>query len=101
MLMFGLGGIFVEAMGDVVFRIAPVDSAQANAMVAEIRGAKLLGGLRGAPAADREALAIAIRRVGQLAVECPEILELDVNPLLALSNGAIALDARVRVRSVG
>jgi acetyl coenzyme A synthetase (ADP forming)-like protein len=100
MLMFGLGGIFVEAMGDVVFRIAPVDSAQANAMVADIRGAKLLGGLRGAPAADREALAIAIRRVGQLAVECPEILELDVNPLLALSSGAIALDARVRVRSV-
>jgi acetyltransferase len=69
-------------------------------MVAEIRGAKLLGGLRGTPPADREALAIAIRRVGQLAVDCPEILELDVNPLLALSHGAMALDARVRVRSV-
>jgi acetate---CoA ligase (ADP-forming) len=100
MLMFGLGGIFVEAMGDVVFRIAPVDAAQASGMVAEIRGAKLLGGLRGTPPADKEALAIAIRRVGQLAIDYPEILELDVNPLLALSKGTIALDARVRLRSV-
>jgi acyl-CoA synthetase (NDP forming) len=101
MLMFGLGGIFVEAIGDVVFRIAPLDSTQALSMVTDIRGAKLLGGLRGATPSDREAIATAIRRVGQLAVDCPEILELDVNPMLALADGAMALDARVRVKGVG
>jgi acetyltransferase len=66
-------------------------------MVNDLRGAKFFEGMRGAPPVDREALVSVIRRLGQLAVDCPEILELDVNPLLALEHGAIALDARVRI----
>jgi acetyl coenzyme A synthetase (ADP forming)-like protein len=97
LVMFGLGGIFVEALRDVVFRIAPVDDDEAMRMVTGLRGAKFFDGLRGAPPVDRAALVSVIRRLGQLAIDCPEIIELDVNPLLALERGAIALDARVRV----
>ena len=98
LVMFGLGGIFVEAMRDVVFRIAPVAADQANEMIGSIRGAKLLDGMRRMPPVNREALASVICRVGQLAAEHPDILEIDVNPLLARAGDAIALDARARIR---
>ena len=98
LVMFGLGGIFVEAMRDVVFRIAPVAADQANEMIGSIRGAKLLDGMRRTPPVNREALASVICRVGQLAAEHPDILEIDVNPLLARAGDAIALDARARIR---
>jgi hypothetical protein len=62
-----------------------------------LRGAKFFEGMRGAPPVDRAALVSVIRRLGQMAVDCPDIVELDVNPLLALEHGAIALDARVRI----
>ena len=97
LLMFGLGGILVEALGDVVFRIPPVDDAQATDMLALIRGAKILDGVRGEKPVDRQALAAVLRRVGQLAVDFPAILELYVNPLLAFPDGAVAVDARVRI----
>jgi acetyltransferase len=97
MVMFGLGGIFVEALRDVVFRLAPVDGDEAMRMVTGLRGAKFFDGMRGAPPVDRDALVSVIRRLGQLAVDCPEIVELDVNPLLALEHGAVALDARARL----
>jgi acetyl coenzyme A synthetase (ADP forming)-like protein len=97
LVMFGLGGIFVEALRDVVFRIAPVSDGEAMRMVTGLRGAKFFEGLRGAPPVDRAALVSVIRRLGQLAIDCPEIVELDVNPLLALEHGTVALDARVRV----
>jgi acetyl coenzyme A synthetase (ADP forming)-like protein len=97
LVMFGLGGIFVEALRDVVFRIAPVDDDEAMRMVQGLRGAKFFEGMRGAPPVDRAALVSVIRRLGQMAVDCPDIMELDVNPLLALEHGAIALDARVRI----
>ena len=97
LLMFGLGGILVEALGDVVFRIPPVDDAQATDMLALIRGAKILDGVRGEKPMDRQALATVLRRVGQLAVDFPAILEVDVNPLLAFPDGAVAVDARVRI----
>lgn len=84
-------------LGDVVFRIAPIDDAQALDMVAGIRGAKILDGVRGAPAVDRQALVDVLRRVAQLARDHSAILELDVNPLLAFPDGAIAVDARVRI----
>ena len=99
LVMFGLGGIFVEALRDVVFRIAPLDDAEAIAMTSAIRGTSLLDGLRGRPRADRAAIASVLRRIGQLAVDVPEIVELDVNPLLAMRDRTIALDARVRVAS--
>ena len=95
---FGLGGVFVEAMRDVVFRIAPVSRDDSLDMMASIRGEKLLDGMRGAPAVNRSSVASVICRVGQLAVENSDTLELDINPLLGRAHDAIALDARVRVR---
>jgi acetyltransferase len=97
LVMFGLGGILVEALHDVVFRIAPVSRAEASEMIAGIRGAQILAGVRGEAPANVPALENAIARVSQLAIECPDITELDVNPLLVSQNGALALDARVRI----
>ena len=97
LVMFGLGGILVEALRDVVFRLAPLSATDAREMVAGIRGVAILEGVRGEPPADRDALVDAVRRVAQLAVDFPEIEEMDVNPLLAFENGAIAVDARFRV----
>ena len=94
--MFGLGGIFVEALRDVAFRIAPLDDVEALAMTTCIRGARLLDAFRGMPAVNRDALASVIRRVGQLAVDHPEIAEIDVNPLLVAADGVIAVDGRVK-----
>lgn len=99
LVMFGLGGIFVEALRDVVFRIAPVDDDEAMRMVTGLRGATFFDGLRGAPPVDRAALVSVIRRLGQLAVDCHDIIEMDINPLLALEHGTVALDARVRIES--
>jgi acetyl coenzyme A synthetase (ADP forming)-like protein len=95
LMMFGLGGIFVEVLRDVVFRIAPLDTRTAAEMVHGIRGRAALGAVRGQPGASVPAIADAIRRAAMLAMECPEIQEFDVNPLLALEDGVIALDARV------
>ena len=97
LVMFGLGGVLVEALGDVVFRMAPIDDHQAHEMLNEIRGKKLLGELRGQPAVDRDALAEAIRRIAQLGHDFPQIEELDANPLLASADGVVAVDARVRI----
>jgi acyl-CoA synthetase (NDP forming) len=99
LIMFGLGGVLVEALHDVVFRIAPLGSADAFAMMASIRGTKLLDGVRGAPPVDRDALASVICRISELAIDCPDVVELDVNPLLARASGALALDARVSISS--
>lgn len=97
LIMFGLGGVYVEALRDVSFRLAPLTRLDAEEMIEEVRSAKLLAGLRGAPPADRAALVDAIVRIGQLAADHPEVAELDVNPLLVLpqGQGAVAVDARV------
>lgn len=97
LLMFGLGGIFVEALQDVLFRIAPIDETQALDMLHGVRGVAVLRGTRGAAPADEGALVEALCRLGQLAADFPQIAELDINPLLALDRGVIAVDARVRV----
>jgi acyl-CoA synthetase (NDP forming) len=86
-------------MRDVVFRIAPLDDATAHGMLAAIRGTRMLDGIRGAAAVDRAALVDVIRRIAQLAVDCPDIAELDVNPVFARPDGAIAVDARVQLAS--
>ncbi len=99
LVMFGLGGIFVEALQDVIFRMTPIDDAQAVEMIKGIQGARVLGGMRGAPPVDHSALAAAVRRIAQLGADFPQILELDVNPLLAMEHGAIAVDARVLLRA--
>lgn len=100
LVMFGLGGVYVEALADVSFRLAPLSRRDAEEMIGEVRSAKLLEGLRGAPPADRAALVEAIVRLGQLAADCPEIEELDVNPLMTLpaGQGALAVDARIIFR---
>jgi acyl-CoA synthetase (NDP forming) len=97
LVMFGLGGIYVEALADVSFRLAPLTAEDAGEMIDEVRSARLLSGLRGAPAGDRAALADAIVRVGQLAADHPQIAELDINPLLVLpeGQGVVAVDARI------
>ena len=95
LVMFGLGGIYVEALRDVTFRMAPFGDAEARDMLAGIRGAALLGAVRGQPAVDRDALVAVLRRISQLAVDFPEIGEVDVNPLLGFADRAVAVDARV------
>lgn len=97
LVMFGLGGVYVEALADVSFRLAPLTAADAEELIDEVRSAKLLAGLRGAPPADRAALVETIVRIGQLAADQPEIAELDINPLLVLpeGQGAVAVDARI------
>jgi acetyl coenzyme A synthetase (ADP forming)-like protein len=96
---FGLGGIFVELMGDVRFRIAPLTDVDADELLREIRGFPLLQGYRGQPAADVEALRDLLLRVSRLADEVPEILELDLNPVIALpaGQGCRIVDARIKV----
>ncbi len=96
-LMFGLGGIYVEALGDVSFRIQPVSEQDARDMIHGLRGHRLLSGVRGEAAADEEALVEVIQRVSQLVGEHLGIAELDINPLLAFPEGVRAVDARVRL----
>jgi acetyl coenzyme A synthetase (ADP forming)-like protein len=100
-LMFGLGGVYVELLRDVTFRVHPVTDRDAAEMVRTVRGAKLLDGWRGAPAADTEALEQAILRLSQLVGEIPEIVELDLNPLKVRprGKGCMVVDARVAVRA--
>jgi acyl-CoA synthetase (NDP forming) len=93
-VMFGLGGIFVEVFGDVAFRVAPLTRADAEEMIAEVRGRALLEGARGRPPADREALIGAVLAFSRLLVENPDIAEIEINPLLALPEGVVAVDAR-------
>jgi acetyltransferase len=95
LVMFGLGGILVEILRDVSFRIAPFGREEARRMMGEIRGARLLDAVRGTPAVDRGALEDVLLRVSQLVMDYPEITELDVNPLMAMPSGAVAADARV------
>jgi acyl-CoA synthetase (NDP forming) len=96
---FGLGGIHVEILGDVQFRITPLTELDATDMVREIKGSRLLEGYRGQPAADKAALEEALLRISRLVEEIPEILELDLNPIFALpaGQGCRIVDARIRV----
>jgi acetyltransferase len=95
LVMFGLGGIYVEALHDVAFRIAPFGDREARDMIGQIRGAAMLGAVRGQKAVDVDAIVSVLRRISQLAEDFPEIAELDVNPLLSFADRAVAVDARV------
>jgi acetyltransferase len=95
-MVFGLGGIFVEALGDVSLRLPPLARFDARAMINEIRGRKMLEGFRGAPPADIDSLARTIFRAGLLVHHFRDrIEEMDINPLLAGPDGALALDAMI------
>ena len=95
LVMFGLGGIYTEAMGDVAFRLAPFRTLSARHMLEEIRGRRILEGLRGEPPADLTALQECLERLAQLVVEFPVIRELDMNPVMSYAEGAAVADARI------
>ncbi|MDQ3872090.1 MAG: acetate--CoA ligase family protein [Thermoproteota archaeon] len=99
-VMFGLGGIYVEVLKDVVFRIAPIDEPVAINMVESIKTIKLLKGTRGEKPSDLKAIADSLQRLSQLVVDFPEIKEFDINPLLVLEEGkgARVVDARIILR---
>jgi acetyltransferase len=97
LIMFGLGGIFVELFKDVVFRLAPVDRDEAHRMVREIKGYKMFTGFRGRPKSDVEILEKNIVRLSQMVVDHPEIMELDINPLLVHEEGKGATVADCRI----
>jgi acyl-CoA synthetase (NDP forming) len=99
LIAFGLGGIHVEILGDVQFRVTPLTERDATEMVREIKGYRLLQGYRGHPAADVEAIEEVLLRLSRLVEEIPEISELDLNPIFALppGQGCKIVDARIRV----
>jgi len=100
MIMFGLGGIYVEVLKDVTFRIAPLTEREAREMLTEIRSYKLLTGARGEKPVDQDAIVDAILRLSQLVTDFPEIIEMDINPLKAQPDGggAIAIDSRISLK---
>ena len=100
LLGFGIGGVNVELWKDIVFRVAPLRDVDARAMLDQIRARALLDGFRGAPGADKTALVSVLLRVSRLVTDFPEIVELDINPLVALPDRAVAVDARLRVAAV-
>jgi len=97
LIMFGLGGIYVEVLKDVVFRVAPISLRDAREMIEEIRAARILHAFRGEPEADLDALAECMTRVSQLAVAYPGIAECDLNPVMVYpeGRGLMALDVRL------
>jgi acetyl-CoA synthetase (ADP-forming) len=94
-VMFGLGGIFTEALKDVTFRVAPLSMEDALEMIDEIKTKKLLGEFRGSPAVDRKALAKALVGVGDLGIKYDSIAEIDINPLIICGDKPVAVDALV------
>lgn len=98
LLMFGLGGIYVEVLKDVSFAVCPVSDVRAKELLREIRGWPILAGVRGQAGIDEKSLVDVIQRLSQLALEHPEIEELEINPLLAFPSGVCAVDMRARVR---
>ncbi len=101
LVAFGLGGIYVEALKDVSFRVAPFSPREADEMVREIRAYPLLEGVRGEPPADHAAMVDALLRISQLVTDFPEIVELDINPLMVFEEGrgAMAIDMRLVLSS--
>lgn len=95
MVMFGLGGIYVEVLKDVSFRIVPVSEQEAFEMINEIKGSKILDGVRGEKPYDKTDIANCIRKLSMLATDFPIIKEIDINPYMVFNNGGIGLDARI------
>ena len=94
-MMFGLGGVFVEILEDVAFRIVPLEPKDASDIVREIKGFPLLDGARGREKADLDSLENLILKVSNLVDENPQIAELDLNPVFAYSDGVVAVDAHI------
>jgi acetyltransferase len=99
LIMFGAGGVSVEAVNDIALALPPLDLGLADRLMRQTRIDRLLHGYRDRPPADRAGIAAALVRISELIAENPEIRELDINPLLADAHGVIALDARVMLKS--
>jgi acetyl coenzyme A synthetase (ADP forming)-like protein len=102
-IVFGMGGIYVEVLKDVTFRLAPFDEIEAEEMVASVRAFPLLQGVRGEPPSDLPALYAVLGRVAQLALDLPQVQELDLNPVIVRPSGegAYAVDARLVLGPTG
>ena len=98
LVMVGLGGIYVEVFADTAARLAPVSPGEARVMLDELKLAPLLRGTRGEPPVDRDALAAIVGRFSQLLADLPELAEIEINPLTVGASGAVAVDARARLR---
>ncbi len=94
-LMFGLGGVFVEVLKDVTFRIAPITETDAREMMTEVKGYPILKGYRGQPPADIDAIVEILMNTSRLVIDHMEIKELDLNPIMVYENGAKTVDARI------
>ena len=94
-IMFGLGGIFVEVLKDISFRILPIEERDAREMIAEIKGYKILKGARGNPPRDIRAIEEVLMKVSKLIMKNPEINEIDLNPIFVFENGIQVVDARM------
>jgi len=94
-IMFGLGGIFVEALKDISFRILPIEERDAREMITEIKGYEILKGARGEASKDIEAIKILLMKISQLALENPEISEIDLNPVFVFEKSLQVVDARM------
>ncbi|HUN23021.1 MAG TPA: acetate--CoA ligase [Anaerolineales bacterium] len=99
LVTFGLGGIYVETLKDVTFRLAPFSKREAADMLGEIRAHALLDGVRGKAGVDKAAILDTLGRIGQLVQDFPQIVELDINPVLVYERGAIAIDMRLVLQS--
>jgi acetyltransferase len=103
LVTFGLGGIYVEILKDVSFRVAPFSRREAEEMIEEIRASALIKGVRGEPPVDRQALVDALLRISQLVTDFPIISELDINPYIVYreGRGGVAIDMRMVLESYG
>ena len=99
LIMFGMGGVYVEVYKDVSFRLIPVSKGDALEMLTELKGKAILEGVRGLPKADPEQVANILLSVSKLIEENEQIAEMDINPLMLTERGAIAVDARIILRS--
>lgn len=98
-VMFGLGGIFTEILKDIAFRRAPLDKKDARAMMAEIKGRRILDAVRGMEAADQDQLVEMLIRVGQIGLDIPQIQEIDLNPLIISGKNPVVVDALIVLKS--
>jgi acetyltransferase len=98
LVMFGLGGIYVEVLKDVIFKVAPVTKVEAEEMLAGIKTSALLDGVRGEAGIDKQAVINLIQRVSQLLGDLPIIQEMDLNPIMAFTDRAFAVDGRIRIQ---
>jgi len=94
-IMFGLGGIFVEILKDISFRILPIEERDAEEMITEIKGYEILKGVRGNPSRDIQAIEEVLMKVSKLTMENPEINEIDLNPIFVFEKGLQIVDARM------